>query len=152
MDGNGVRDQRADRLLRYTAILFIFGWALHSFDHYRVGQELTPRPVFWAGQIGLVTAVGVVVLVFRKHPLAPLMAVAYGFVPAVVYAAVHFPPYWGPFSEPYRSGVEPFSWFVVFFAIGTALIFGFAGLYAMRAERRAGRPAIPLRTAHEEAS
>jgi hypothetical protein len=87
-----------------------------------------------------------VVLVFRRHRLAPAVAVAVGFVSAAGFIASHLLPQWSAFSDPFTgSAVAPnvnaFSWFAALFEIAADVAFGFAGLQLLQARQPA--PSVP---------
>lgn len=129
------------RALRWSGLGFVAGFLVHGYDHLRLGMSHTPVGVSLAGVLATVIGVVAVVAVFADHPRAPLAAAVAGLATAAGFAAVHFPPSWGPFSEPYRGDTDAASWFAVSFAIATCLVFGVVGLVALRRGRRRRTPA-----------
>jgi len=133
------RGARGDRLLRIASVVFISAVLVHSADHLRRGLFSVPVGVQLAGFLQLLLAVMAVVLVWRRHPLAPHMAVAVGFGSAVGFVFAHLlPVYWPPLSDSFvdgriaASGVNGFSWFAVGFEILADLFFALAGVRSLR--------------------
>jgi hypothetical protein len=122
-----------DRVLRFISVVFLAGVVVHGADHVRRGTDVVTTYVRGAGAAQFVLAVVAVVLVFRRHRLAPVMAVAVGIPGAVLFATVHLLPHWGAFSDAFTGshtgvGVNGFSWFSALFEIAGDLAFGSAGL------------------------
>jgi hypothetical protein len=136
MTGEAMGDKR---LLRWSWVLF--GLVIvHDLDHVRqgraVGQEL-----YGVGVVALVSALVMLVLAARRHPLAPAAAVTVGFGNLIGLAVVHIVPDWGPFSDPYPAAhVDAGSWSQLAVMMGVGLMLGLAGLAALRrpASVRAG--------------
>ena len=79
-----------------------------------------------------------VLLVLRHHRRAPEAAVAVGFASAALFVYAHLSPTFLPeFQDSFITGprinVTWFSWLTAVAEIGTAVIFGFAGLRSLRA-------------------
>ena len=123
----------SERKLRYAAIAFAVVVLLHNGDHLRRGADATPRDVFWLGSLGIVIEVGVVALVFMRHRVAPLAAVAAGFVLAAGYVFVHFTPRRSWLSDAFPGGhVGALSWVAASLEVVAALVLGLAGLAVVR--------------------
>jgi FtsH-binding integral membrane protein len=103
----GVRDAievpsavaREERHLRWTATFFALAVLIHNSDHVRRGADAVNLDVFWAGTLALTLEVSVVIIVFLRHRLAPLAAIAAGFPLALGYVVVHFTPDHGLLSD-----------------------------------------------------
>jgi hypothetical protein len=124
---------KAERLLRITAVVFAAAVTIHGADHLRRGPDVVTEVVLGAGTIQFVLGAVAVVLVFRRHRLAPMMAIYVGFISAVGFAAAHLLPQWSAFSDPFTGGVVApgvtgFSWFAALFEIAADIAFGVAGL------------------------
>jgi hypothetical protein len=143
MAGSSTTD-RADTALRAAALVFATGLAIHTFDHFRRGIDAVTEHVFWGGTLLTTISVVAIVLVLRRHPGAPIVAVAVGFTAAIGVSATHLLPTWSTaLSDSLPSGdLGPFSWFAVLIEITGAFILGCAGLYALRAGT-AGTPHAP---------
>lgn len=122
---------RADRVLRYAALVYTAGFLAHNGDHVRRGLDVLTPEVFWAGTVSGMVAVAAITLALVGHRLAPLVAVAHGFSQALGVAAVHLLPRWGALSDSLPDGgVDALSWAAVLVEIAGALAFGAAGAYA----------------------
>jgi hypothetical protein len=131
---------RNERFLRMTASVFLVALVVHGADHLRRGTEVITSVVRDAGAIQAVAGVIAVVLVFRRHRLAPAVAAAVGFASAIGFIAAHLVPHWSVFSDSFTgSAVAPrvnaFSWFAALFEIAADLAFAVAGLRVMRSRR-----------------
>src|SRR5260370_42523925 len=93
-DSHGDAGQR----LRRVAIVFGVALAAHGADHLRRGSDVITAQVRWAGVVQTLLAVITLVLVLRRHPWAPLSAIAIGFSSALGFTAVHLLPHWSSFS------------------------------------------------------
>lgn len=138
---------RQDRLVA-AGSLFAVGTAIHLLDHLRRGQGSVTEPLYWLGNLALVLQVVVLCLVFTRHRLAPLAAVAFGFPLAIGFAAAHWLPAWSAMSDPIWQ-VASWTWFSYLASaleVAGALAVGVAGLAVVRAEgleafaRRPGDP------------
>src|SRR4051794_35647037 len=86
-----------------AAVFFTFAVLFHNFDHLWRGTETLSMDVFVAGSLAMVLEVGVVVLIFMRHRLAPIAAVSAGFPLAAGYLFVHFTPGRGWLSDSFVS-------------------------------------------------
>ena len=126
----------AEQRLRRTAVVFIVAVTVHGADHVRRGVGVVTTQVLSAGTIQYLLAVIALALVFRRHPWAPVVAIALGFASAIGFTAAHVLPHWSSFSDPFTgSPVAPnvtvLSWATAIFEIGADLAFGWAGLRAL---------------------
>src|SRR4051812_43699988 len=132
----GVREERDDRMLRYAAVFFLIGFAVHNADHIRRGASSVTTELFVAGNLAAVVSIATIVLVLRRHRLAPQIAVAAGFTLAIGFTAAHMLPTWSVLSDSFVDGhVSVFSWVASLMEILGALALGFAGLAVLRRER-----------------
>jgi hypothetical protein len=125
----------AEQRLRRTAVVFVAAIAVHGADHLRRGLEVSTAQVRVAGGIQFLLAVVALVLVYRGHPWAPLLAISLGFASAIGFTATHVLPHWSSFSDPFTGGhvapkVTAFSWATAVFEIGADVAFGWAGVRA----------------------
>jgi hypothetical protein len=130
-------DRQAARLLRYAAVFYAVAWAVHTGDHIRRGTGVVTVEVSTLGSIAAVAQLLVVATVFLRWRWAALAAMVIGFPDAVGIAAVHLLPHWSAFSDAFPgargTGVTGFSWFAAVLEIVGALLFGTAGVHALRA-------------------
>jgi hypothetical protein len=132
---------RSETWLRVTAVIFAVALVVHGADHLRRGLGVVTGEVLGAGAIQQVGAAVALILVFRRHRLAPAAAVIVGFASALGFTAAHLLPYWSVFSDPFTGGtvaqnVNAFSWFAALFEITADIAFGVAGLQLLLAQRR----------------
>lgn len=126
-----------ERRLRYAALIFAASLLLHNGDHLRRGWDAVTREVRWSGSLALALSVTAIVLALRRHRLAPATATVVGFAMALGVTAVHLLPQWTAFNDSLPEGaVDWFTWVAVFGEIGGALLFGAAGLAALRRTTR----------------
>jgi hypothetical protein len=122
--------------LRYAAWFYGIAWAVHTGDHLRRGFSAITAEVNVLGTTAAILQVAAIVLVFRRHRLAPIFAVAIGFPDGIGIAAVHLLPHWSSFSDAFPgahgTGVTGFSWVAAVVEIVAALTFGAAGVYSLR--------------------
>jgi hypothetical protein len=120
------------RYLRYAALLYALGLALHTADHLRRGLDVLTPQVQWAGNLSTLLGIAAVVLVLMGHRWAPMVAVVTGVPVALGVAAVHLIPHWSAFSDAFpgaqHTGVTALSYSVVLIEIAGALAMGAAGL------------------------
>ncbi len=123
---------RRERALRYAAIFFAAGLALHTADHLRRGADSITPEVFWGGMVVTVAGVVAIVAVLTRRPLAPVIAVAVGFPSAVGVSASHLLPQWSAFSDAFPGGqVDALSWAAVLVEIAAAVLLGAAGVASL---------------------
>ena len=136
---------RAQRWLIYAAAIYALAFVIHTGDHVRRGLAVETTQVLVLGNAAAVFQVLAIAAVFARHRFAPVLAVAVGFPDAVGIAAVHLLPHWSSFSDAFPNahgtGVTGLSWVAAIAEVGGAVVFGLAGLNAMRQARR---PAVAL--------
>ena len=131
------RNQASAHRLITTAIAFAVGFGLHRIDHLRRGMAASPTAVMIGGMVQGVYVVIAVLLVLRHHRQAAEAEVAVGFGSAALFVYAHLLPTFLPaFQDSFVTGprinVTWFSWLTAVAEIGTALMFGFAGLRTLR--------------------
>ena len=99
-----MEDARDDRILRWAAVFFLVGFAIHNADHIRRGASSVTPELFVAGNLAAVVSVTAIVLVLRRHRLAALVAVAAGFPLAIGFTAAHMLPTWSVLSDSFVDG------------------------------------------------
>src|SRR3954453_9924600 len=87
------------RHLEWAAWFFTVAVLVHNADHVRRNAAALSHDVFAAGTAAMVVEVAVVVAVFLRHRLAPLLAAAAGAALAAGYVVVHFTPARGWLSD-----------------------------------------------------
>ena len=131
-----------ERWLRYAALFYATGLALHTADHIRRGVDAVTPQVLWLGNISTLLGVTTVVLVLLGRRLGPPVAAFTGLQVAIGVAAVHLLPEWSAFSDAFPgargTGVTALSWTVVLIEITGAALMGVIGLSIVRNARRAG--------------
>jgi hypothetical protein len=127
------------RLLRFCALFYALGLALHTLDHVRRGLDAITPQVLWAGNVSTAIGITVVVLVVIGNRYGPLLAAITGIPIALGVAAVHLVPKWSALSDSFEgahsSGVTGLSWTVVLIEIAGALALGIVGLRDVLRER-----------------
>lgn len=122
-----------ERRLTYAALIFAGSLILHNGDHLRRGWDAVTHDVLLTGTLGLLLSTTAIVLVLAHHRLAPAAATVVGFAMALGVALVHLLPSWGALSDSLPDGaVDSVTWIAVLAEIAGALLFGFAGLAALR--------------------
>ena len=129
------------RFLKYCALLYALGLALHTADHLRRGLDVVTTQVQWAGNVSTVVGITVAVLVVVGNRYGPILAATTGIPVALGVAAVHLLPKWSALSDAFvgahNTGVTALSWTVVSIEIVGALAMGVAGLAIVRQHRSA---------------
>jgi hypothetical protein len=133
---------RDHRLLKYCALFYALGLALHTADHLRRGLDAVTTQVLWIGNVSTVIGITVAVLVIVGYRNAPMLAAVTGVPVALGVAAVHLLPKWSSalsdsFIGAHNTGVTGLSWAVVLVEIAGALAMGIIGLTIVRTERQA---------------
>lgn len=129
--------RQEQRLLEWAATFFAVAVLLHNGDHLRRGTDAISSDVFWVGSAAILLEVGVVVLVFLRHRLAPLAAAVTGFNLAIGYVVVHLLPERGWLSDPlFDGGASVLSQSAALLEIAAAVTLGSVGLTVLR--RRGG--------------
>lgn len=132
----GLRADRTDRQLPVVATVFALAVLVHNADHLRRGGDSVSADVFWIGTLAILIEVGVVALIFMRHPTAPVAAAVGGFWLALGYVFVHFTPQRDLLSDSFTGGGA--SWLSLFaaaFEAAAAVLLGLAGLEALRRSR-----------------
>lgn len=119
-------------------IAFAAAFTLHGIDHFRRGMSASPPAIMVGGTLQGFLVIFAVVLVLRRHRLAPRAAAVVGFGSAVLFTYAHVLPTFLPaFQDSFTSGprinVTWFSWLTAVAEIGAGLILGYVGLQARRA-------------------
>ncbi len=133
--------------MRYAAALYGFGTIIHTADHFRRGTEVITKHVYYAGTVLTILAFVTIGLVFARHRLAPVAAVAVGLYHGVGIAAAHLLPRWSAFSDAFTGGqrgpgITGLTWVAVMLEIAGAFATGIAGIVVLRSDRpRAAQPA-----------
>lgn len=128
-----VRARGAQRTLTSAGAFFAITVMVHNADHLRRGANLLHSDVFAIGISAILLEVMLVVLVFQRHPVAPLAAVLGGAALALGYIEVHFLPAHALLSDSFINtpGIGPLSWLAASFEIVGALALITAGGMAL---------------------
>lgn len=123
----------AERNLRWAAMLFAIGWAVHVVDHLRRGMAASPHAIMVGGMIQGLFVLVAIFLAFTGRPRAPQAAIAVGFGSAVLFIYAHLlPSYLPAYQDSFVSGprinVTWFSWVSAVAEIGTGMVFAIAGI------------------------
>lgn len=123
--------------LRWAAILFAVGWAVHVVDHLRRGMSASPQAIMVGGMIQGVFVVVAVLLALTGRHRSPDWAIGVGFGSAVLFTYAHLlpsyiPAYQDSFVSGPRINVTWFSWVSAAAEIGTGLVFAVVGLRVRR--------------------
>jgi hypothetical protein len=127
--------RRPDVFLRWAAVIFALGFAVHGYDHMRRGMMASPTFVMVGGTVqGILVVIAVVMAVMRSNR-APEAAIVVGFGSAVVFTYAHLlPTFWSGYQDSFLSAphtnVTWFSWLSAVAEIGTGVVFGVAGVRA----------------------
>jgi hypothetical protein len=129
------------RLLKYCALFYALGLALHTADHLRRGLDVVTPQVLWAGNVSTLIGVTTVVAVILGHRYGPMLAAVTGLPVGLGVAAVHLLPKWSALSDTFQgahnNGVTALSWTVVLMEIAGALAMGVVGFLVVREQRAA---------------
>jgi hypothetical protein len=127
--------------LRYCALFYALGLALHTADHLRRGLDAVTPQVLWAGNVSTAIGVTVAALVVVGHRYGPILAAVTGIPVGAGVAAVHLLPKWSALSDAFvgahNTGVTALSWTVVLIEIVGAVAMGVVGLSIVREQRTA---------------
>jgi hypothetical protein len=127
--------------LKFSALFYALGLALHTADHFRRGLDASTGQVLIVGNLSTAIGITVVVMVIVGYRHAPLLAALTGFPAAFGVAAVHLLPTCSAFSDAFvdahNTGVTAMSWTVVLIEIAGALAMGIVGLAIVRDQRAA---------------
>ena len=127
--------------LKYCALFYALGLALHTADHLRRGLDVVTPQVIWAGNLSTAVGITVAILVIVGHRYGPMLAAVTGVPVALGVAAVHLLPRWSALSDTFvdahNTGVTAMSWSVVLIEIVGALAMGVVGYAIVREDRGA---------------
>jgi len=134
----------ARRSLRWAAILFVTGWAVHILDHLRRGMSAAPHAIMVGGNIQGVFVVASVVMAVTRRRRAPEAAILVGFGSALLFTYAHllpsfFPAYQDSFVSGPRINVTWFSWLSAVAEIGTGIVFAIVGARTRRVVEEVAR-------------
>lgn len=135
--------------LRYAAVLYAVGTALHTADHLRRGSDVLTTTSRILGASLTIAAFISVGFVLTKHRLAPLVIVAVAFPHAFWITAGHLLPRWNSFSDafpsaPLANGVTGISWATALLELAGAVAIGLVGARVLiRMRGNANRVLVP---------
>lgn len=119
--------------LRWAAVAFAIGFTVHGLDHLRRGMSASPTFIMVGGMVQGLFVVLAVAMALTRRTSAPLAAIMVGFGSALVFTYAHLlptilPGYQDSFVSPPHINVTWLSWFSALAEIGTAIVFGLAGI------------------------
>jgi hypothetical protein len=124
------------RWLKYAALLYALGLALHTADHVRRGLDVISTEVQVAGYLSTAVGIVTVALILAGNRHGPLLAAITGIPIAIGVAAVHLLPHWSVLSDAFLGAhntcVTGESWTVVTIEIVGALAMGLIGISLVR--------------------
>lgn len=139
---------QAARLFSVTAGFYLVAWAIHGADHLRRGLFDIPLAVQALGYIQVFLTLGFIWLLGKRHPLAPIAAIAIGIPATIGIALAHILPDFGPVGDSlWTEGIGGFTWFAVILEILGSVVLTAGGWLAWRSvdyappALRAGRSA-----------
>lgn len=132
--------------LGYAALIVLAVNVIHDLDHVRQGTT-TPTEVVVTAIAGWIATIVLLVLVARRHPLAPRYAAGFGLALAAGFVLVHLLPHWSSFSQSYADqDVDALSWVLALLPVLAGLYLTAVALRVMsghglpRGSRTASRP------------
>ena len=133
------------RHLEWAAWFFTGAVLIHNADHVRRNAGALSHDVFAAGTAAMVVEVAVVVAIFLRHRLAPLLAAVAGAALAAGYVMVHFTPARGWLSDSLLSRSHLVSIGAAGLETMAAIVLGMIGadiLWRTRAANASLRPKV----------
>jgi len=132
---------RAQEFLRWSAVALAIGFGTHAVDHVRRGMSAATMLVMVGGGAEALSIAIAVFMVLTRRAWAAKAAIVVGFGTALASTYGHLLPTLVPglqdsFVSPPHLGVTWYSWVSLVAAMGTGIVFGFAGIRAMRSQRR----------------
>ena len=130
-----------DRVLRWAAVIFAIGFAVHGLDHLRRGMMASPAFIMVGGTVQGVFVLIALAMALTHRERAPQAAIVVGFGSGLLFTYGHLLPtflsgYQDSFISAPHTNVTWFSWLSAVAEIGTGVLFGIAGARALRARRR----------------
>jgi hypothetical protein len=131
---------RAQEFLRWSAVALAIGFGTHAVDHVRRGMSAAAMLVMIGGGAEALSIAVAVFTVLTRRAWAARAAIVVGFGTALASTYGHLLPTLVPgfqdsFVSPPHLGVTWYSWVSLAAAMGTGIVFGFAGIRAMRSQR-----------------
>ena len=130
--------------LHAAATFFAVAVLVHNGDHLRRGGDSVSGDVFWLGSAAILLEILVVVLVYMRHPFAPMLATVAGFQLALGYLGVHFTPERTWFSDSFTDGAQAASIAAASLETTAALVLGVVGAMALRRRAYDGVDTVPF--------
>ena len=127
----------AEDFLRWSAVAAAVGFGTHAIDHVRRGMSAATMLVMIGGGAEALAIVIAVVMVLARRRWAAQAAIVVGFGTALASTYGHllptyFPGFQDSFVSPPHIGVTWYSWVSLAVAMGTGILFGCAGIRALR--------------------
>jgi hypothetical protein len=126
--------------LRWSAVALAVGFGAHAVDHVRRGMSAATMLVMIGGGTEALSIAIAVFMVLTRRAWAAQAAVVVGFGTALASTYGHLLPTLLPglqdsFVSPPHLGVTLYSWVSLAAAMSMGILFGFAGLRAIRSSR-----------------
>jgi hypothetical protein len=133
---------RGQEFLRWTALAFAVGFGIHGVDHVRRGMSAATTFVMIGGTVEALSVAIAVIMTLTRRAWAPQVAILVGFGSAIGSTYGHLlPTFWLGYQDSFISlphvNVTSFSWLSLIAAMGTGIVFGFAGIQALLGRTRA---------------
>jgi hypothetical protein len=137
---------RAQQFLRWSAVVLAIGFGTHAIDHVRRGMSAATILVMIGGGTEALSIAVAVFMVLARRAWAAQSAIAVGFGTALASTYGHLlptvlPGFQDSFISPPHTGVTWYSWVSLAAAMGTGIVFGFAGIRVLRTRRVGGQQA-----------
>lgn len=131
--GDRARDT-AERRFRLAAAFYLLAWTIHTADHIRRGLFDVAIGVQVLGNLQILLTVGFAWLLWKRHPLAPVVALGIGIPVTVGIGFAHLGPDLGPFSDSlWSAGIDTFTWVAVILELLGSIALAVGGWLAWRA-------------------
>jgi hypothetical protein len=134
---------RAQQFLGVSAVALAIGFGAHAVDHVRRGMSAATMLVMFGGGAEALSIAIAVTMVLTRRAWAAQAAIVVGFGTALASTYGHllptyFPGFQDSFVSPPHIGVTWYSWVSLAASMATGILFGVAGIRALRSQRSVG--------------
>jgi hypothetical protein len=131
---------RAQQFLGVSAVALAIGFGAHAVDHVRRGMSAATMLVMFGGGAEALSIAIAVTMVLTRRAWAAQAAIVVGFGTALASTYGHllptyFPGFQDSFVSPPHMGVTWYSWVSLAASMATGILFGIAGIRALRSQR-----------------
>lgn len=93
---------------------YLAAWSVHTADHVRRGLFEPAIGVQVLGNLQILLTIGFAWLLWKRHPITPVMAIGIGAPVTLGIAVAHLAPDFGFVSDSlWVEGIDAFTWFAV---------------------------------------